>query len=112
MLPYGNLSGRPPEEGVPVVVTPTLERPASPMMLKDQWLVKKGKRNSNGGFDEVPTGMDTNGEASSHNGLHGDKVTGLGDESVDGRQHDETHVPDKATYASVVSKGSTFSGSK
>ncbi|KAL4324940.1 hypothetical protein GQ457_11G023650 [Hibiscus cannabinus] len=40
-LPYGNPSGRPPEESIPNVFAPQYERPASPTPLEGQSLAKK-----------------------------------------------------------------------
>ncbi|KAK8487708.1 hypothetical protein V6N12_017762 [Hibiscus sabdariffa] len=112
-LPYGNPSGRPPEESTPTVIASQYERPTSPTPLEGQCLAKKGKRDlllvDNGSDD-----MDADGVMLLSDDQNGDDLAGSGDALKVGQSqlHPEIPTLGKATYASVVDKESTHSDTK
>ncbi|KAL4354371.1 hypothetical protein GQ457_06G010080 [Hibiscus cannabinus] len=110
-LTYDNPSGRPPEEGVPIVVAPMLERPASPTPLERQNLVKKGRSDSFKLIVATGDAMEADGELISEVGVQeGSHVFPLVE--PDNGKSNLVAGPlgsGKATYASVIDKGSSES---
>ncbi|KAL4297420.1 hypothetical protein GQ457_12G008290 [Hibiscus cannabinus] len=109
-FPYGNPSGRPPEENIPTVLAPQFERPASPTSLEGQSCAKKGKSDGSLG-DNGSEDMDADGVTVINDGLKDADRADSGDalKAGDSQLQFENPSLGKATYASVVDKDSSNS---
>ncbi|KAK8480714.1 hypothetical protein V6N12_018487 [Hibiscus sabdariffa] len=109
-VPYGNPSGRPPEESIPIVLAPQFERPASPTPLEGQSFAKKGKSDGSLG-DNGSEDMDADGVMVINDGLKDADRADSGDALKAGESQLQFENPSlgKATYASVVDKDSSNS---
>ncbi|KAK8585888.1 hypothetical protein V6N13_050858 [Hibiscus sabdariffa] len=109
-VPYGNPSGRPPEESIPIVLAPQFERPASPTPLEGQSFAKKGKSDGSLGANGSED-MDADGVMVINDGLKDADRADSGDALKAGESQLQFENPSlgKATYASVVDKDSSNS---
>ncbi|KAK8642015.1 hypothetical protein V6N13_011378 [Hibiscus sabdariffa] len=109
-VPYGNPSGRPPEESIPIVLAPQFERPASPTPLEGQSFAKKGKSDGSLGANGSED-MDADGVMVINDGLKDADRAYSGDALKAGESQLQFENPSlgKATYASVVDKDSSNS---